>query len=364
VKRIKVNLGERSYPIVIGHQILTEIGPIIKRLNLGRDAAIITNPKIWSLCGPRLKRVLKEYSPVAIKVPDSETSKSNRQVVRIIESIVKIDKGRGIFIVALGGGVVGDVAGFVASIYKRGVPYIQIPTTLLAQVDSAIGGKVAIDLTSAKNLVGAFYQPRLVISDTNLLKSLPRRQIRSGLAEIIKYGIIKDTRLFVFLEENIGSIQRLNDKALEYIISRSSAIKAQVVHLDEYDKKGIRACLNYGHTIGHALEAAAKYSKLYSHGEAIATGMVAAAKIALKTGVLDDLSVRRITNLIKMAGLPVKISKKLRADKIMKAQTYDKKIIRGVNRFVLPTNIGKVKVYEDIPRSLILDVVNEMRKGD
>ncbi|MEE8360067.1 MAG: 3-dehydroquinate synthase, partial [Candidatus Omnitrophota bacterium] len=311
----------------------------------------------------RLKNALKKYSPALIKVPDTEKSKSNLQVVRVIESIVKIDKGRGIFIISLGGGVVGDLSGFVASIYKRGVPYIQIPTTLLAQVDSAIGGKVAIDLTSAKNLVGAFYQPRLVVSDISMLRSLPARQIRSGLGEIIKYGIIKDLKLFSYLEENIYRIKRLNKDALEYIITRSSAIKAQVVHLDEYDNRGIRASLNFGHTIGHALETACGYSKLYSHGEAVALGMVAASRIAVQLGLLEDISLKRIIKLLKEAGLPTEISSRLKTEKIMKAQTHDKKIIRGVNRFVLPVKIGRTRIYEDIPRRLIVDTIKLMRKG-
>ncbi|MFH1753104.1 MAG: 3-dehydroquinate synthase family protein, partial [Candidatus Omnitrophota bacterium] len=215
--------------------------------------------------------------------------------------------------------------------------------------------------TSAKNLVGSFYQPRLVVSDISLLRSLPERQIRSGLAEIIKYGIINDSGLFSYLEDNIAAVKRLEKDVLERIVSRSSAIKARFVQADEYDNKGMRAYLNFGHTIGHALEAACKYSNLYSHGEAIAVGMAAASRIALRSGLLDKISSDRIINLIKEAGLPVTISRRLKVEKIMKAQAYDKKMVRGVNRFVLPVRIGSVKLFENISRNLILDTVRSMR---
>ncbi|NQT07088.1 MAG: 3-dehydroquinate synthase [Candidatus Omnitrophica bacterium] len=362
MKRAKVSLGKkRSYNIAIGHKITSSAKDLIRGLRLGKDAVIITNPAILSLHKNAVMRGLRRASLdiSTIKIPDSEKSKSNRQVIKIIDSIVKMDKGRGIFIIALGGGVVGDVAGFAASIYKRGIPYIQIPTTVLAQVDSAIGGKVAIDLRSAKNLVGAFYQPRLVLSDTSFLRSLPMRQIRSGLGEIIKYGVIKDRRLFKFLEENIKNILKLDKASLEYIIYRSSRIKAAIVEKDEYDKKGIRAQLNFGHTIGHALEASCGYSKLYSHGEAVGIGMVCASEIAVKMGLLNAGSAKRIIELIKKAGLPTKISRKIKIEKIMKAQSYDKKIIHGVNRFVLPVKIGKVKVFEDIPKKLIYETIRK-----
>ncbi|MBL7069476.1 MAG: 3-dehydroquinate synthase [Candidatus Omnitrophica bacterium] len=361
MKKVRVSLGKkRSYDIVIGYKIASNyLEKLIKKLGLGNEAAVITNPAIHSIHRNAIKGFLKRLKANAatIKIPDRETSKSNRQVIKIIESIVKVDKGRGLFIIAFGGGVVGDTGGFVASIYKRGVPYIQIPTTLLAQVDSAIGGKVAIDLTSAKNLVGAFYQPRLVISDISILRSLPSRQIRSGLAEIIKYGIIKDKRLFKFLERNIKDILKLKRDPLEYVIYRSSKIKAAYVKADERDTKGIRAQLNFGHTIGHAIEAASRYSKLYSHGEAIAIGMIAASEIAVKMGLLKRPSLERITNLIKKGGLPTTISRGLDIKKIMKAQLYDKKIIHGVNRFILPVRIGKANIYEKIPKRLISEVI-------
>lgn len=362
MKRLKVILDKkRSYDIVVGNKLLPRIGNFLNNLNLGNDAVIISNPAIISKYRKPILKGLNSFgfNTYIISIKGSETSKSSTGVVNLIKHIVKIDRGRGIFIAAFGGGMTGDVSGFVASIYKRGVPYIQIPTTLLAQVDSSIGGKTAIDLPSGKNLIGAFYQPRIVISDIHLLKGLNPRIFRSGLGEVIKYGVIKDKSLFEFLEKNIGKILGRDADCLEYIIYRSSAIKARIVQQDEYDKKGIRAQLNYGHTIGHALEAAAGYSKLYYHGEAVGIGMIAAAEIAAKLGVLKKAPLRRIIDLIERSGLPTRISKKLKIDKIMKAQSFDKKIVRGVNRFVLPVKIGEVKLFENIPAKMIRDVIKK-----
>ena len=365
MQKVKVELGKlKSYEIVIGDNIISEIASRIKALRLGNSVVVITNPAIYSLHKKLIQRGFKrkQFNVTTIKIPDSEKSKSNREVIKLVETLVKIDKGKGLFIVAFGGGVVGDVAGFVASIYKRGIPYIQIPTTLLAQVDSAIGGKVAIDLSLAKNLVGAFYQPKIVISDISLLKSLPLRQIKSGLAEIIKYGIIEDWRLFDFLEKNIDKILKYNKDCLEYIIYRSSSIKAKIVALDEFDKKSIRVSLNYGHTIGHAIEAASKYSKAFSHGEAVAIGMICNAKIAVHKGLLKKTDAEKIIGLIKKTGLPTGIPKKLNIEKIMKAQAHDKKVLRGVNRFILPVKIGRVKTIENIPQKLIYEVIKSLKR--
>ncbi len=364
MRRVKVVLTKRRrYEIIIGHKIITHALRSLKRLRPGKNAILISNPSISSIHKKVILKISKDpdFTTSTIMVPDKETSKSYGEVVRIIDQIVKLDKGKGVFIIALGGGVVGDVAGFVASIYKRGIPYIQIPTTLLAQADSAIGGKVAIDLTSGKNLVGAFYQPSLVISDIALLESLPPRQVRSGLAEIIKYGIIEDRALFKFIEANISRILKLDKGCLEHIIYRSSRIKAGIVQRDEFDTKGIRAKLNYGHTIGHAIEAASSYSKAYSHGEAIAIGMVAAAEIAARMSILKKAELKRIWTVIKKAGLPVRIPQRLKREKIIKALMRDKKIVRGVNRFILPVKIGKVRIFEDIPKRLILDVLRKTR---
>ncbi|MCX5716602.1 MAG: 3-dehydroquinate synthase [Candidatus Omnitrophica bacterium] len=277
--------------------------------------------------------------------------------IDLINRIAKYDKMKRVCVIAFGGGVVGDLAGFVAAVYKRGVPYVQLPTTLLAQADSAIGGKVAVDLKIGKNLVGAFYQPGLVISEIDFLSTLPGRQVRAGIAEIIKYGVIGDAGLFGFIEKNIQKLLRLDKKALEFVVERSSRIKASVVAKDERDTLGIRAVLNYGHTIGHAVETATGYSGTYSHGEAISIGMAAANHIAVESGLLSGPQNTRIIKLLSGAGLPV-FAKRLSAAGIYAAHLRDKKFIHGKNRFVLPIKIGKVKVVEGIPEKTIRKAIN------
>ena len=360
MKRIKVNLAKKSYQILIGHKILPNLGAVLKRLNIGSGAIVITTPNIWSLYGTKLKRSLASAGlDVSVKkIPDKETSKSSKEALNLIQDISRTDKKKGTFIIAFGGGVTGDLAGFVASIYKRGIPYIQVPTTLLGQVDSAIGGKVAIDLPVAKNLVGSFYQPRLVFSDTSLLKSLPKREIASGMSEVIKYGVIKDARLFTFIEKNLKKLLKLNGGMLEYVITKCAGIKARVVEKDEYDSRGVRAILNFGHTIGHAIESACGYSKLYTHGEAIALGMIAASDIAVSLGLFKKEGRDRIATLIKNTGLPGRI-RGVGLNSIMEAQSYDKKILGGVNRFVLPRKIGKVGIYKQIPKNLIKETIKK-----
>ena len=282
MKVIKLNLKSRSYPIFIEEGLLSKAGCLLKRSDIGKDAIVITNSYLKKKIGNELRStILKHgFSCKFFTAPDSEKAKSIRYCLDLIDKISKYDKKKQIFLIALGGGVIGDLTGFIASIYKRGVPYMHIPTTLLAQIDSSIGGKTAIDLKVAKNLVGAFYQPRLVIVDPGLLKSLPKRQLRSGLAEVIKYSVIKDRALFSYLENNHKNIISLKKKDVELIESRCIAIKARIVEKDEQEKKGMRTILNFGHTIGHAIESASGYSGRYSHGEAVAIGMVAASRMA------------------------------------------------------------------------------------
>ncbi|HPM42518.1 MAG TPA: 3-dehydroquinate synthase, partial [Candidatus Omnitrophota bacterium] len=275
---------------------------------------------------------------------------------RVLERIASRDTFKKVFIIALGGGVAGDLAGFLASVYKRGVPYVQIPTTLLAQVDSSIGGKVALDLPVAKNMVGSFYQPRMVISDTDVLKTLPRRQLANGMAEIIKYGIIKDPGLFTYLEKNYRRVLSADPRALEYVIGRSAAIKAAIVSKDEYDTTGLRAILNYGHTIGHAVEATSGYSGRYSHGEAVAVGMICAARISHILGMLNEKTLTRITALIKNCGLPTSL-KGVSLPAIVKASRHDKKFVNKKTRLVLPKAIGKVKIVEGVPEDIIVEAL-------
>ena len=356
--KIKVHLKNRSYDILTGHGLIEKSGPALKRIGIGKDAFIITNRRIARLYKNTLARSL-ENSGFSVKfafVADSEKAKSIATVVRLTKALSAYDCRRQVFIIALGGGVVGDVAGFVASVYKRGIPYVQVPTTLLSQVDSAIGGKVAVDLPLAKNFVGAFYQPRMVISDTSLLKSLSKRQVKNGLAEVVKYGVIKDRELFEYLEKNYRKILNLDKIALEFIISRSAGIKASVVEKDELDRTGVRAGLNYGHTLGHAIESAGGYSGKYNHGEAISVGMVIAARISEKLGLASAGESKRIEALLKKIGLPTKISC-LKFERIRASYARDKKFIHGKNRLVLPVEIGKIKIVEGVPDLLIREVV-------
>ncbi|MFC1624304.1 3-dehydroquinate synthase [Candidatus Omnitrophota bacterium] len=355
MKKIRINLAKKSYDILICHNEIDKLGKSLKPLKIGRDALIITNPLIKRLFGNRIKRSLASSGfRVSFEiVPDTEKAKSEKYCIRLLNSISKSDNvDRRIFIVALGGGVVGDLAGFVASIYKRGIPYIHVPTTLLAQVDSAIGGKVAIDLKVGKNLAGSFYQPRLVFSDSSLLKTLQKNDLISALAEVIKYGIIKSPSLFKFLEKNYKKILKGDKHALQYIIYTCSRIKARVVEKDEEDKKNIRVILNLGHTIGHAIEAASSYSKSYSHGQAVGLGILSASFVSSELGLLDEEVYLRIKTLIKKIGLAVTI-KNLDSEDIFLAQEHDKKFIHGTNRLVLPVGIGKTVIKENIPKSLI-----------
>lgn len=358
MKKIRVHLKERSYDILVGNGLLRDCGRILKRLGLGRDAVIITNRTLHRRYG---SRIASSFRKAGLNcrfelVPDSEKAKSLSLLTRLICRISEYDRKGAAFIAAFGGGVIGDLAGFVASVYRRGVPYVQIPTTLLGQVDSAIGGKVAVDLPSAKNLAGAFYQPRIVLSDTDILTSLGPRQIRSGIAEIIKYGVIKDASLFAYLEKSHKKILNMEPAALEHVIARSAAIKASVVERDELDNKGLRIMLNYGHTIGHAIEAACRFSKRYSHGEAVAIGMAAAAGIAARLNVLNSRDRDRIAALIENCGLPTS-ARGLKARAIYEAYLHDKKFIRGRNRFVLPERIGSVRIVGSVPEKMVKEAI-------
>lgn len=339
---------------------MPKAGGILKDLRIGRDAVVVTNKKISSLYGKTLQKSLAKHgiSSKIELVADSEKAKSHKALVGLLDRISSYDKKKALFIIALGGGVVGDLAGFAASVYKRGVPYVQIPTTLLAQVDSAIGGKVAIDLPSAKNLAGSFYQPKAVISDVSVLNSLSGRELRSGLAECIKYGVIKDKHLFGYLEDNYKKVLALNKECLERVILSSSRIKAKLVESDELDNKGRRMVLNYGHTIGHAIEAASGYSGRYNHGEAVAIGMIVAARIASRLRILNGEDAFRIESLITKCGLPAVI-RGLKFPAIYEAHLHDKKFGRDVNRLVLPVRIGQARIVEDIPDSVITESIKE-----
>jgi 3-dehydroquinate synthase len=360
MKSIKVNLGRRSYYIVIGSGAIRCLSGLLRRYLLGYDNAyVVTNAYLYKKYGSLLINTFKAAG-IGIKVrlvPDDEKAKSLAVAGSLLGDIAVFSKSRRVFIVAFGGGVIGDLAGFVAAVFRRGIPYIQIPTTLLAQVDSSIGGKTAVDLRQGKNLVGAFYQPRLVVSDTDFLKSLSLRERRSALAEIIKYGLIKDRSLFVYLERSLRAVLGLKSKALAFIVRRASKIKAQIVSADEREEKGLRTSLNFGHTIGHAIEAAGGFTR-YNHGEAIALGMLVSSEISLRLKLITPLVFARIERLIGKAGLPVKI-KGLKLNDIIRAHYHDKKFVGAKNRFVLLEGIGRFRVQENVPEELILRAVRQ-----
>ncbi|MFC1548533.1 3-dehydroquinate synthase [Candidatus Omnitrophota bacterium] len=360
MKKIKLDLGKRSYKILIGSKVIKQLPELIKSMGFTGPVVVITDNVVKKKTGKLTRPVLKKLSNevIFISVPATERSKSISVFQDTVQKISKKTKTHKPLVIALGGGVVGDLAGFVAASYRRGVPLIQIPTTLLAQVDSSVGGKVGVDLPEAKNLVGAFYQPTAVLMDPDFISTLPQRQVRNGMAEVIKYGIIKSASLFGYLEENMHKLMSLDKKTLEKVIYECVKIKARVVEKDEFDRKDIRIALNFGHTLGHAIEAASAYSKMYNHGESIALGMLMASEIALKLDMIKRNDLERIKDLIKGARLPAH-AKKVSPKEIIKSHKYDKKFTKGGNRFVLPRKIGSVEVIEDIPELLIRTVLRK-----
>lgn len=355
---IPVNLKQCSYNIIIGDKSIKHLGKIIRRLNIGNDAYIITNAAIKKLYGNILSKTLagSGFNFKFKLIADTEESKSLNNAFYIINDLAKYAAQKRVFIIAFGGGVTGDLSGFIASIYKRGTPYIQVATTLLAQVDSSIGGKTGVNLNLGKNLAGTFYQPKLVFSDTAMLKSLDLRQIKAGMAEVIKYAIIKDPVLFDYLERR-SAIVKCGNFDFNFIIARCSRIKARITSQDEREKLDIRTILNFGHTIGHAIETAGSYN-IYNHGEAIALGMLIAADISMTMGYLKYNDMFRIERLITNIGLPSKISK-LSINAIIAAHYADKKFSGKKNKFVLIKSIGKTKIVESVPNKYITAAIEK-----
>jgi 3-dehydroquinate synthase len=358
MRTVKVPLGNRSYNIVIGRGLLKGLGVACQKLKLGARCAVISDSNVARRFGKAAQQSLARagFDALLIVVPAGETAKSLKTVQACYDRLARHRLERKSFIVALGGGVVGDLAGFVAATYLRGIPFVQVPTTLLAQVDSSVGGKVGVNLQAGKNLVGAFHQPRLVLCDFDTLRTLPVREYRSGVAEIIKYGIIYDTALFQKLERELPKLLKRDPKTLADVVARCCEIKAEVVGQDETDG-GLRAILNFGHTIGHALEAISGYGK-YLHGEAIAIGQVAAAELSARLTGLADADVERIRVLFQRAGLPVAVKLDASARKqLLAAMKLDKKVSGGEIKFVLAGRIGKVEHGRDVPLSFIQDVL-------
>lgn len=354
VERVNVSLGNRSYVIQIGSGLLARLGSECAKLSLGQRCAIITDENVAPRYAKTAQTSLAKagFEPILITVPAGETAKSLKVVESCYNQLAAHRMERASFIVALGGGVVGDLAGLVAATYLRGMAFVQVPTTLLAQVDSSVGGKVGVNLKAGKNLVGAFHQPRLVMCDLDALKTLPLREYRAGLAEVIKYGIIYDAALFRQLERDMPRLLKKDPKILASVVARCCEIKADVVGQDETES-GLRAILNFGHTIGHAIEAISGYGK-YLHGEAISIGQVAAARLSQQLLCLSQNEVERIRALFEAAGLPTQVEfNGAQLNRLFAAMKLDKKVSGGEIKFVLARKIGKVEFGQKVPLPLI-----------
>jgi 3-dehydroquinate synthase len=344
MESLRVALGSRSYPIHIGAGLLSSAELYAPHL-AGGSAAIVTNDVVAPLYLPPVKKALGGARVTEVIVPDGEGSKGWQTLNRVFDALLEARCGRDTLVVALGGGVIGDLAGFAAAVYQRGVAFLQVPTTLLAQVDSSVGGKTAINHALGKNMIGAFHQPLAVISDVATLDTLPERELRSGLAEVIKHGFALDASFVAWLEANVEKLLARDRAALGYAVKRSCELKARIVAADERES-GERALLNFGHTFGHAIEAGTGYGA-WLHGEAVATGMVMAAELSLLMGHLKKTDVGRVRDLLKRAGLPV-AGPALAPERLMELMALDKKAAKGRTRFVVLEAIGRAALRADI----------------
>jgi 3-dehydroquinate synthase len=342
VRTIQVNTASAKYPVLVGSGILPTL---YRRLPKRNHVFVLTSPEIWALWSkPFLASFPKQEQPSVLFLPAGERYKRMAHVERLASELAVSGADRSSLLIAFGGGVIGDMGGFLAAVYMRGIDYIQMPSTLLAQVDSSVGGKTGANLAAGKNLIGSFHHPLSVLADIDLLQTLSGRELRAGLFESIKAGVIRDAGLFRFMERNAETILQRDSKALEYVISASIRMKANIVGIDEKET-GLRMILNFGHTVGHAIEAATRYSQLL-HGEAIAWGMLAALQLGRMRGTIPPAQAGRVERTILAYGpLP---SFKTSADKLLHATSRDKKNRAGVRRFVLPEGIGNASVVENV----------------
>lgn len=354
---VRVELGPRSYPIYVASGSLGKLGRIAQEHLTGRRILVVTNPVVAGLYGEVVKQSLAEagFWVGEAQVPDGEEYKTLATVAGLYDAAFTNGLERGDAVLALGGGVIGDIAGFLAATYMRGVPFAQVPTTLLAQVDSSVGGKVGVNHPGGKNLIGAFYQPRFVLIDPDTLATLPSREVRAGLAEVIKYGVISDAGFFSWLEVNIDRLLNLEPAALEHAIAVSCRLKATVVSADETEA-GLRAILNFGHTVGHALEAVTGYQR-FIHGEAVAIGMVAAARLAVHLGYFELPEAERLTELLLRAGLPTEVPADIVPEVLLETMRRDKKVAADRLTFVLPEAVGRVRVVRGVAAEDVLAVL-------
>ncbi len=360
---IRVEVPQQPYDIAIAAGSLDDLGVWMSRLKLGKQVLVVSNPVIFRKYGERAIAALKlvGYEVFSCTLPAGERYKTLKSVQKIYDVALQHRLERSSTIVALGGGVIGDMAGFAAATWLRGINVIQVPTSLLAMVDSAIGGKTGVNHPQGKNLIGAFHQPRFVLIDPSVLKTLPPREFRAGMAEVIKYGIIWNAELFTKLEEaqRLDQLRYLDEDLLQTILSCSCKAKAQVVSKDEKEA-GLRAILNYGHTIGHAVESLTGY-KLVNHGEAVAIGMVAAGEIAVQLQMWKPTEAKRQHALIQKAGLPTQLPSVLDIEAILDALQTDKKVEAGKVRFILPTQLGAAIVTDQVPADVIRQVLQQMQ---
>ncbi|HZD49020.1 MAG TPA: 3-dehydroquinate synthase [Silvibacterium sp.] len=356
MRTILVKTASASYPVHVGSNLVSQFGYHLRKLDGARNQRIflLTSPEIWALWGRQFLEAFRaEQQPAVLFLPAGETHKRLSEVERLSSELASAGADRSAMLIAFGGGIVGDVGGFLAAIYMRGIDYVQVPTTLLAQVDSSVGGKTGVNLTAGKNLVGSFHHPRAVFADVALLETLPARELRAGLFESVKAGIIRDASLFRFLERERESILACDTAALNRVISASVRMKAEVVGLDERES-GLRMILNFGHTIGHAIEAATGYKKLL-HGEAVAWGMLAALHISRSRGMLPENDAMRIAKTIHAYGpLP---GFRARVPDLLDAAGHDKKNKGGTRRFVLCPGIGKTVVVENVTDTEMISAI-------
>ncbi|MCA9053375.1 MAG: 3-dehydroquinate synthase [Planctomycetaceae bacterium] len=366
---VSVDLADRSYEIEIGAGLLPQASKVLegwlslRKIPTGRGLVVVITDARVRMHADTVAAALGGggYRVDVIELPVGEPTKRLEIIASVYDRLVELQADRRTLVVAVGGGVIGDAAGFVAATYARGLPFVQVPTTLLSDVDSSVGGKVGINHPQAKNLIGAFHQPIGVLIDTDALATLPPREFNSGLAEVVKYGVILDGEFFAELEQSVEAIRRRDAETLRRIIARSCRLKADVVERDEYERTGLRAVLNYGHTFGHAFEALCGYGELL-HGEAVAIGMVYASRLAEELGRITAGDTARQVELLKQLDLPTRLPEtaRLDVDEILQRMRLDKKSLSGQLRFVLPTRIGHVELVDGVSEELVRSVLNEL----
>lgn len=350
---VSVNLGARSYPIHLGEGLLDRVGQFARDGRIEGKIGIVTNPTVASHYLARVQHSLDDegYETVAMSIPDGEEHKNLESLAMIYDRLIEHRFDRSSTLFALGGGVIGDLTGFAAATFLRGIPYVQLPTTLLAQVDASVGGKTAVNHERGKNLIGAFYQPRMVLIDVRTLHTLPTREYVAGIAEVIKYGIIDDASFFAFLEHNLHQLMNVEPSVVEQAIATSCRIKARVVEQDEREE-GRRAILNFGHTLGHALESFTAYER-FLHGEAVAIGMLQAALLSAKEGLLTSDELYRIKDLVRSAHLPWQIPPDISLQDLISDMEVDKKSLAGKIKFVLCNGIGATRFQRLTPEEIL-----------